>query len=85
MELLHYKARPDRTVVALKAVLTRLEGGTQDVAIENMSRDGCCVSGGFLIGEVVGLKVPGFGEFEAQIRWAMLGRAGLRFNRSVAR
>lgn len=43
MELLDYIARPDRNVVALKAVLSRLEGGIQDVAIENMSGDGCCI------------------------------------------
>lgn len=85
MEPLHYKDRPNRNVVELKAVLTRIEGGTHDVAIENMSVDGCCVSGSFLIGERVVLKVPGSGKFEAQIRWAMHGRAGLRFIKGEAR
>jgi hypothetical protein len=84
MESLHYKARPDRDDVAITADLTREEGRAQVVRIENLSADGCCVSGSFLIGEVVRLKVPGLDEFRAQIRWAMSGRSGLRFMRDEA-
>lgn len=85
MQSLHYKARPNRNPVALKALLTRENGGTQDVSVDDLSLDGCRVNGNFLIGDRVKLKLPRIGELSAQVRWAVLGRAGLRFTRSDIR
>jgi hypothetical protein len=85
MEALHYKARPSRNPVALTALLTRENGGTQEVSVDDLSLDGCRVSGNFLIGDQVKLKLPRIAELNAQVRWAVLGCAGLRFHKGQIR
>ena len=79
MDSLHYKARPARNPVSLTALVTRGSGGSQDVPVDDLSLDGCRVSGHFRIGDTVKLKLPRIGELDAQVRWATPGRAGLRF------
>lgn len=85
MDTLHYKARPNRNAVDIDAVLTRANGGTQGVSVDDLSLDGCRVSGNYRIGDEVKLKLPRIGELRAQVRWSLLGRAGLRFIRSAGR
>jgi hypothetical protein len=85
MEALHYKARAHRNAVEIAAVLTRQNGRTQDIVIDNLSVDGCRIHGYFLVGDLLKLKLPKIGELEAQVRWAIFGRAGLRFIRNEAR
>jgi hypothetical protein len=84
MNSLHYKARPHRNLVALKAVVTESDGATRHVPVDDLSLAGCKVTGQFRIGDVVKVKLPRIGELDAQVRWAMPGSAGLRFAESDA-
>ncbi|NJC06849.1 hypothetical protein GGQ97_002642 [Sphingomonas kaistensis] len=47
---------------------------------ENVSEQGCCIIGDFKIGECFVVTLPKIGTFGAQVRWAIGGRAGLRFD-----
>jgi hypothetical protein len=79
MHALHFRSRPARAAVEMDAIVTRANGGSQNVMIDDLSLDGCRVSGDFLIGDLVKVGLPDIGELKAQVRWAMFGRAGLRF------
>jgi hypothetical protein len=85
MEALHYKSRASRHPVELAGMLTRENGKAEDVLLSDLSLDGCRVRGFFLVGDLVKLKLPKIGELDAQVRWAVLGQAGLRFLRSAGR
>jgi hypothetical protein len=79
----HRRLRATRNRVILSAMLTRHGGGMQDVALEDLSIDGCCVRGYFNVGERVELCLPRMGCFVADVRWARRGFAGLRFDRGA--
>lgn len=53
-----------------------------DVVITDLSIDGCQVRGYFRQGENLSVTIPNLGKFKAEVRWAKLGTAGLRFERS---
>jgi hypothetical protein len=55
--------------------------------VVELSLDGCRVgnlkSEGMVIGQQIKLRIEGFGELAAQVRWAEPGLAGLRFARAL--
>ena len=75
--------RRQRHAVRLEAVVTRDGGAAVASDVSDLSLDGCCLTGSFLIGERIELKLPRIGMLVAEIRWAFLGRAGARFISSV--
>ena len=70
-----------RHAVNLDATVTTSDGASQSTSVTDLSLEGCCVSGFYLIGDHVELKINPIGEFKAQVRWAFAGKAGLRFAR----
>jgi hypothetical protein len=75
--------RRQRHRVQLEAELIHTDGSTSRTIVSDLSLDGCRVVGWFRIGETVHLKIPRIGDVRGQVRWAMNGRAGLRFIRTA--
>lgn len=71
--------RRQRHAVRLEAVVTRDGGAVVTCDVSDLSLDGCCLAGSFLIGERIEVKIPRIGTLVADIRWAFLERAGARF------
>lgn len=80
----HERLRPNRTSVTIDARLTRACGNSEQVIVEDLSIDGCAIRGWFKPEERVTLTLPRLGTFEAIVRWARGGKAGLRFERARA-
>lgn len=78
----HRRPRPNRSSVTIDARLTRACGNSEQVIVENLSIDGCAIRGWFKPEEQVILTLPRIGTFDASVRWARGGRAGLRFARA---
>lgn len=78
------RPRNNRSSVALQALLSRVPGASETVAVEDISIDGCRIRGYFRVGEQVSLKLPKIGRFTARVRWARGGKAGLKFDRGAA-
>jgi hypothetical protein len=57
------------------------DGNSVSVMVIDISREGCRMEtdGSLKIGENVQIKVPKYGTFPAQIRWAMGNEAGAVF------
>jgi hypothetical protein len=73
--------REDRKPVTLPGSIV-LPGGTRlDVVISNVSQAGCQVRcpGTLRIGQIVRVELESGTAAEATVRWALQGRAGLRF------
>ena len=68
-----------RHAVNLDASVTRSNGTVLSCTVSDFSLDGCCLSGFFKIGEQVEVRIRAIGVLPAEIRWAVLGRAGARF------
>lgn len=77
-------SRGRRHAVALDATVVK-GGAEQPSRVTDLSLDGCCLTGDFRIGEHLTVRVERIGEFPAQIRWALPGRAGVRFTRKNPR
>jgi hypothetical protein len=65
--------------VQLEVELIQTDGSITRTIVSDLSLDGCRIAGWFRIGDTVHLKIPRIGEVRGQVRWAMNGRAGLRF------
>src|SRR5437868_2906011 len=78
-------ARPvearERRPVRLGATARRADGSMVDLIIVDFSHDGCGVlcPAGLNTGETINVGVPQRGSAEAVVRWAVNGKAGLRF------
>ena len=70
-----------RHTVQLEATVNGSDGSRRATCVTDLSLDGCCISGFYAIGEYVELKIRPIGNFRAQVRWAVAGKAGLRFTR----
>lgn len=69
----------------LEAVVAGGTSGTMRKAIvTDLSLDGCRLTGFFRTGEVVRMRIPPYGTFLAEIRWAERGTAGARFIEAIA-
>lgn len=73
--------RSNRSSVTIDARLTRACGNSEQVIVEDISIDGCAIRGWFKPDEHVTLTLPRLGTFNASVRWARGGRAGLKFER----
>ena len=47
--------------------------------MSDLSLEGCCLSGYFSVGEFIRIRIEKIGTFDAQIRWAVMEKAGARF------
>ena len=74
-------SRGRRHAVELDATVVRCDGTEVTSHVTDLSLDGCCLTGDFAIGEHVTVQIARLGRFAAQIRWAVLGKAGARFTR----
>jgi hypothetical protein len=73
--------RKDRERVEIDAVIHRGDGTEEPVRLSNVSEDGCRIEsdGHFRIGERLQIAIPKMGHMNAQVRWALPGSAGARF------
>lgn len=76
----HVKRAP-RVDTKFKAKLIDSDGNVMPVIVMDISREGCRLEadGVLKIGEKVQLEVPKYGNFPAQIRWALGNEAGAVF------
>lgn len=73
--------RAPRVDTRFPASLTDSDGHKVPVVVLDISREGCRLEtdGSLKIGEKVELEVPKYGNFPAQIRWALGSEAGAVF------
>ena len=73
--------RAPRVDTRLNASLVDSDGNQADVVVIDISKEGCRLEteGMLKIGEKVQLRVPKYGNFPAQIRWAIGNQAGAVF------
>jgi hypothetical protein len=67
-----------RHAAEIPATVLAENGQSIDVSILNRFAQGCCVSGAFASGERITVSAPQLGELPGQVRWVMLGQAGVR-------
>lgn len=75
--------RRRRHAVRLEAAVTRSDGSIVKSSVSDLSLDGCCLTGTFLIGEEIQVTISRIGTHAAQVRWSFMGRAGARFISSI--
>ena len=73
--------RAPRVNTNFKTSLTDSDGGKISVVVTDLSREGCRLEtdGSLKIGEQIQLEVPKYGNFTAQVRWALGNEAGAIF------
>ena len=73
--------RADRPLVRLRGSIHLSNGLRFPVTVTDVSKEGCKVASNHLlpIGEIVQLAIQGRDLVPVSIRWAILGKAGLRF------
>lgn len=69
----------ERRSALLRGYIRKNGGSVEAAEFEDVSESGCCVRGEHVIGDIVLVTVPTIGTAEAQVRWAIGGRSGLRF------
>lgn len=75
-------SRDDRVPTLVEGSALREDGSVVQVTMSDVSRDGCRLDyeGDTLnIGEWVNLEAEGHSTMRGQIRWSLLGSAGVRF------
>ena len=77
--------RRQRHAVRLDVTVARADGDPAAATLTDLSLDGCCLSGHYRIGERLTVKIPRIGALTAHVRWAFMGRAGVRFVSSSER
>jgi hypothetical protein len=68
----------ERRRADLRGYLRRGGEPVEPVEFEDISDSGCCIRRDLPIGEIVVATVPTLGTIEAQVRWSIGGRSGLR-------
>lgn len=81
----NFQQRGLRHSVRLDASVRRGNGADVAVVVTDLSLDGCCLIGQFQIGEQVTVKIPKVGSLTGEVRWAFMGRAGVRFESKAQR
>lgn len=75
-------SRDDRTPTLLVGTAALEDGRTVAVTMSDVSRDGCRLDfdgESLRIGEWVNLEAEGHSAMRGQVRWSLLGSAGVRF------
>ncbi|GLR48136.1 PilZ domain-containing protein [Sphingomonas astaxanthinifaciens] len=62
----------------LRGYVRRSGDAIQPAEFEDVSEGGCCIRGDFRIGEMLVATIPTLGTVEAQVRWSIGGRSGLK-------
>ncbi|NJC05289.1 hypothetical protein GGQ97_001082 [Sphingomonas kaistensis] len=78
-----WPARRLRHEVELDADVHYPDGHCSKAKVSNLSLDGCRLSGWFRIGDYLELTIPRIGRVRGQVRWAVGGQAGVRFERAA--
>ena len=70
--------RAPRVDTHIRATVTDSDGGTVEVVVTDVSREGCKLTtdGSLTIGEKVTINIDRYGSYPAQIRWALGNDAG---------
>lgn len=68
----------ERHRAELRGYLRRSGHPVEPANFEDISDGGCCIKRDLLIGEIVVATVPTLGTIEAQVRWSIGGRSGLK-------
>ena len=73
--------RPPRVDTQIDTFLTDSDGNRISVIVKDISQDGCRLETTAMlrIGEKVQIEVPKYGNFSAQVRWALGNEAGVVF------
>lgn len=83
MDRMHgWVARKDRRPIDADGVVRRADGRELTVKMADFSDEGCRIeySGeGLVIGEWIEIAIPAAGAVKAQVRWALGGSAGVKF------
>ena len=79
MNGIEWPERRQRHQVQLEAEMVQSDGSSIMTIVSDLSLDGCRVAGWYSIGEQVTLNLPRIGKVQGQVRWAVNGRAGVRF------
>ena len=82
MDRMHgWISRKDRRPVIADAVVRRADGSEHPVRLTDISDEGCRIEGDgqLVIGEWVDIAVASAGQVRAQVRWALGGSAGVKF------
>jgi len=75
--------REERTNVLLNGRARRTDGSEIAVLVHDISREGCrveCRSAVLDIGEWLEVEPDGLEPLRGQVRWSLLGSAGIRFD-----
>lgn len=75
--------REERTEVRLDGRARRADGSMISVSIHDLSREGCRIETAdtlMEIGEWLDIEVAAIQNFRAQVRWSLLGSAGVQFH-----
>jgi hypothetical protein len=62
----------------LRGFVRRGGESIEPAEFEDVSEGGCCIRGDYRIGEVLVATIPTIGTVEAQVRWSIGGRSGLK-------
>jgi hypothetical protein len=81
---LQMKSRSNRIPVSLEADVF-VRGQVLKVEVTDLTGEGCCVTGTYRIGEWLSIALPRTNELRAQVRWAVFGKSGLRFENGLGR
>jgi hypothetical protein len=65
--------------VKLEAEIHYPDGHQSNASVTNLSLEGCQVQSWFRIGDMLELTLPRIGRVQGQVRWAVGGKAGIRF------
>ena len=76
-----WNERRQRHPVQLMAKVSRADCQEAEVAVSNLSLEGCCLEGWFQIGERLTIVLPRIGKLQGCVRWALFGRAGVLFDK----
>jgi hypothetical protein len=76
-----FTKRSPRVDTRIDALLIDANGNEIEVVVCDISRDGCRLESVAALdtGETVRIRVPRYGDFPAQIRWALDNEAGAIF------
>jgi hypothetical protein len=72
------RKRAPRREKKVKGFARRSDSQVEPAFFENVSDSGCCILGDYKIGEWMVVSIPTLGTMQAQVRWAIGGRAGLK-------
>ena len=78
---IEWQKRNVRCDVSLVGLARSARSGDQTVTVTNLSYEGCQIAPehDVQIGELMTLELTGVGPIQAQVRWTIGGKAGLRF------